>query len=145
MGWPHKRRSFLRIPPSLLLRNVVSHSTTQQILPIPRFLPLPHSDYAAKVFGFATFGSVYGTIICLSGLCTFIQFPLQAVTHAAFDDNPSVVNLVLTGLGAVIGVVLVVYVEVRGRAVRREQEQGLLTETGRQSLLAPSILETIEE
>ncbi|CEJ61481.1 hypothetical protein PMG11_10014 [Penicillium brasilianum] len=29
------------------------------------------SDYATKVFGFATFGRVYGTIICLSGLATF--------------------------------------------------------------------------
>ncbi|KAL9577561.1 MAG: hypothetical protein Q9212_006291, partial [Teloschistes hypoglaucus] len=31
------------------------------------------SDYAAKVFGFHTFGRVYGTIICLAGILNFSQ------------------------------------------------------------------------
>jgi hypothetical protein len=79
------------------------------------------SDYAAKVFGFATFGTVYGTIICLSGLCTFAQSALQAITHDMFNDNPTPVNLVLAGLGLGIGVILVAFVTVRGRTVREEQ------------------------
>ena len=83
------------------------------------FHPSP-SDYTAKVFGFATFGTVYGTIICLSGLCTFTLSALQAITHDAFHNNPTPVNLALAGLGLLVGIVLVTFVAVRGRAVREE-------------------------
>src|SRR6266536_5308686 len=37
------------------------------------------SDYAAKVFGFRTFGTVYGLIICLAGLFNFSQSGLDAL------------------------------------------------------------------
>jgi hypothetical protein len=105
------------------------------------------SDYAAKVFGFATFGTVYGTIICLSGLCTFTQSALQAITHDAFHNNPTPVNLALAGLGLLTGIGLVTFVAVRGRAVREEQAD----EDERRSLLPrPSIaglrsLSTVQE
>jgi hypothetical protein len=105
------------------------------------------SDYAAKVFGFTTFGTVYGTIICLSGLCTFAQSALQAITHDTFHNNPTPVNLALACLGLLIGVVLVTFVAVRGRAVREEQAD----EDERRSLLPrPSIaglrsLSTVQE
>ncbi|KAF7587211.1 hypothetical protein BBP40_007548 [Aspergillus hancockii] len=39
------------------------------------------SDYATKVFGFATFGRVYGTIICFSGIVNFSQYGLDYLTH----------------------------------------------------------------
>jgi len=110
------------------------------------FYPSP-SDYTAKVFGFTTFGTVYGTIICLSGLCTFTQSALQAITHDAFHNNPTPVNLALAGLGLLIGIVLVTFVAVRGRAVRDEQAD----EDERRSLLPrPSIaglrsLSTVQE
>ena len=35
------------------------------------------SDYSAKVFGFVTFGKVYGLVICLAGLFNFLQSPLD--------------------------------------------------------------------
>ena len=89
------------------------------------------SDYAAKVFGFATFGTVYGTIICLSGLCTFTQSALQAITHDAFHNDPTPVNLALAGLGLFIGIGLVTFVAVSGRVVREEQAD----EDERRSLL----------
>ncbi|RMZ75449.1 hypothetical protein DV737_g5295, partial [Chaetothyriales sp. CBS 132003] len=50
------------------------------------------SDYAAKVFGFVTFGKVYGLIICLAGLFNFLQSPLDAATHVVFDGNPIPIN-----------------------------------------------------
>ncbi|KAJ5389079.1 Protein FMP42 [Penicillium cataractarum] len=42
------------------------------------------SDYAAKVFGFQTFGKVYGLVICLAGVGNFAQAGLDAVTLGRF-------------------------------------------------------------
>ncbi|KAK5077443.1 hypothetical protein LTR70_004957 [Exophiala xenobiotica] len=87
------------------------------------FRPLYYSamsDYAAKVFGFATFGTVYGTIICLAGLGIFCQSGLQALVHDVFQEDPGPMNLWLAGFGLVLGISLVMYVDMRGRAVMRE-------------------------
>ncbi|KAK5224149.1 hypothetical protein LTR99_003897 [Exophiala xenobiotica] len=88
------------------------------------FRPLYYSamsDYAAKVFGYATFGTVYGAIICLSGLFTFTQSGLQALLHNEFDDDPEPINLGLATAGLVLGVALVMYVDIKGRAMQRER------------------------
>lgn len=42
------------------------------------------SDYAAKVFGFQTFGKVYGLIICLAGVGNFAQAGLDTITLRGF-------------------------------------------------------------
>lgn len=68
------------------------------------------SDYAAKVFGFTTFGKVYGLIICLAGLLNFSQSGLDALTHTVFADDPRPVNIMLLSVAFVIGVGLVGYV-----------------------------------
>ncbi|PKX90356.1 putative MFS transporter Fmp42 [Aspergillus novofumigatus IBT 16806] len=68
------------------------------------------SDYAAKVFGFQTFGKVYGLIICLAGLGNFLQAGLDAVTFKLFARDPVPVNLVLTASTGVIGAALVGFV-----------------------------------
>ena len=78
------------------------------------------SDYAAKVFGFATFGKVYGLIICTAGLGNFSQYGLDAATVRLFKANPIPVNLGLLGLGFVVGSTLVGYVYWRSRHIRRE-------------------------
>lgn len=78
------------------------------------------SDYAAKVFGFQTFGKVYGLIICLAGLFNFLQSPLDALTHRAFHNNPLPVNLMLLLTAIVVGTALVSYVWVRSKAVQKE-------------------------
>lgn len=101
-------------------------------------------DYAAKVFGFATFGRVYGTIICFSGLVNLSQSALDAMTHEEFHDNPIPVNAILAGAGLVIGVMLVVFVWSQGRKVRREQAQDAVTERTR-LLPEESIAEEDEE
>ena len=78
------------------------------------------SDYAAKVFGFHTFGKVYGLIICIAGLFNFSQSALDALTHITFDNNPVPVNLVLMSLVLVIGIVLIAYVHRKTLSMSRD-------------------------
>ncbi|EME46760.1 hypothetical protein DOTSEDRAFT_70677, partial [Dothistroma septosporum NZE10] len=68
------------------------------------------SDYSAKVFGFATFGKVYGLIICTAGLFNFAQAGLDVLTHKAFHNDPIPVNMILLTVASVVGVALVGYV-----------------------------------
>lgn len=79
------------------------------------------SDYSAKVFGFQTFGKVYGLIICLAGLLNFVQSPLDALTHVAFNLNPIPVNAILLGIAVAVGSSLVVYTYVKSRDMQRDQ------------------------
>ncbi|CAK7228877.1 hypothetical protein SBRCBS47491_007058 [Sporothrix bragantina] len=79
------------------------------------------SDYSAKVFGFRTFGTVYGTIICLSGLFNFSQSLLDYLFHKVFRGNPIPVNLILLGLGLTIGICLITFVGVKSRNIKRKQ------------------------
>lgn len=72
----------------------------------PRRPLTARSDYAAKVFGFATFGKVYGLIICLAGLLNLSQPALDALTHGPFGDNPVPVNLGLLSAGLAVGVAM---------------------------------------
>ena len=96
-----------------LLLSLPSHPKNTRLTPL-------RSDYAAKVFGFATFGKVYGLIICLAGLFNFSQSVLDAMTHRLFASNPVPVNLLLLGLALVIGTALVTYVWRKSRSIHRE-------------------------
>ncbi|KAI3400460.1 hypothetical protein diail_3081 [Diaporthe ilicicola] len=78
------------------------------------------SDYSAKVFGFKTFGTVYGTIICLSGLFNFSQSGLDYLLHSTFRGDPIPVNLMLLSLGLVVGVSMVLYVGYQARGLKRK-------------------------
>lgn len=78
------------------------------------------SDYAAKVFGFRTFGTVYGLTICLAGLFNFSQSAWDALLHRAFHGNPVPVNLILLGSAFVVGAALCAYVGLRSYQMRRE-------------------------
>jgi len=78
------------------------------------------SDYAAKVFGFRTFGTVYGFIICLAGLFNFSQSGLDALCHKTFHGNPVPVNLILLGTAFVIGTALCMFVGVKAYRFERE-------------------------
>ncbi|KAI1374117.1 MFS general substrate transporter [Hypoxylon crocopeplum] len=83
------------------------------------------SDYSAKVFGFRTFGKVYGTIICLSGLFNFSQSALDFLFHRTFHGDPTPVNLLLLVLGLVIGICLVGYVSVQVRFLKKKREAAI--------------------
>lgn len=85
------------------------------------------SDYAAKVFGFQTFGKVYGLIICLAGMGNFAQAGLDAVTLKGFGGDPVPVNAVLTMCVGVVGVALVGFVSWKTVVLRGERDG---TETG---------------
>ncbi|CAG8021392.1 unnamed protein product [Penicillium olsonii] len=90
------------------------------------------SDYTTKVFGFATFGRVYGAIICLSGIANFSQYGLDALTHRTFDGNPIPINAALAIAGFIVGTALVTFVLV---AVRQLREQARVHEEERDRLL----------
>ncbi|KAF1351293.1 major facilitator superfamily domain-containing protein [Delphinella strobiligena] len=79
------------------------------------------SDYAAKVFGFATFGKVYGLVICLAGLFNFSAQGFDALTHNQFKNDPIPVNIILLFLALLVGVALVAYVWRRAYAMEREK------------------------
>lgn len=64
---------------------------------------------------------MYGTIICLSGLFTFAQSGLQALLHHTFEDDPEPINLGLATAGLVLGLALVTYVDIQGRAIQIER------------------------
>ncbi|KAI1457486.1 putative MFS transporter [Annulohypoxylon moriforme] len=85
------------------------------------FRPLYYSavsDFATKIFGFATFGRIYGTITCLSGLVNFVQSGLDALTHGPLEDDPTLINAVMAAGGTILGLTLTVYIIVQGRLFR---------------------------
>lgn len=119
--------SVLRVSSALLLCHVVSlppHLPAILSLLASKLTCFFDSDYAVKVFGYATFGTVYGTIICLSGIFTFTQSGLQALLHKTFEDDPEPINLGLATAGLVLGIALVMYVDIKGRAMQREKMLG---------------------
>lgn len=98
------------------------------------------SDYAAKVFGFATFGRVYGAIICLSGLVNLTQPLIDAANHEVFHDNPIPINVILASLGFLFGTVLVLFVYIKGREVP-SVEPGTLEASERDRLIIREVEE----
>lgn len=79
------------------------------------------SDYAAKVFGFHTFGKVYGLIICLAGILNFVQSALDAATHKVFKSDPIPINVILIVVALVVGGTLVGYVWHQSRTMARDK------------------------
>jgi phosphatidylserine synthase len=73
------------------------------------------------VFGFKTFGQVYGAIICLSGLVNLSQYGIDSLTLEQFHGDPTPVNVVLAAAGFVVGTILVVFVRHKGRVVSDKQ------------------------
>jgi len=78
------------------------------------------SDFCAKVFGFETFGTVYGTIICFSGLCNILQQVMDKVTHTYFDMNPIPINSLLTGLTVIFAGAIIIFVKSQEMAMKRK-------------------------
>lgn len=77
------------------------------------------SDYATKVFGFETFGRIYGTTMCLSGLGNFVQPGLDALTHG-LSGNPVPVNIFLAIAGTLLGIAITGFVAVETRGIRKK-------------------------
>jgi len=101
------------------------------------------SDYATKVFGFATFGRVYGTIICVSGLFNLSQTAIDALTKGLWHGNPVPINIILAALAFVIGTALVIYVSVQVYRMRKKlDEEDAITVTNTE---VGSIMESLLE
>lgn len=82
------------------------------------------SDFCAKVFGFDTFGTVYGSIICTSGVFNFFQSTLDKLTHNNFNMNPIPINIILVLITAIIGGITVTYVKIQANLYsQRKQAQ----------------------
>ncbi|ODV87268.1 hypothetical protein CANARDRAFT_26683 [[Candida] arabinofermentans NRRL YB-2248] len=79
------------------------------------------SDYCAKVFGFKTFGTVYGAIICFSGFCNLLQTFLDKSTHTIFHMNPNPVNFTLVGLTLVFGFAMVTFIKTKEDELEKDQ------------------------
>ncbi|KAF8414528.1 hypothetical protein BGX38DRAFT_52179, partial [Terfezia claveryi] len=77
------------------------------------------SDYTAKVFGFQTFGTIYGSIICVAGIFNFTQTGMDAVTAKWFHHDPRPINLILLIFVSVIGGTLWMWVTVRSKKLKR--------------------------
>lgn len=106
----------------VLLRPLYYSAMRYVIHSVTKDMTDSRSDYATKVFGFATFGRVYGTIICLSGLVNFSQYGLDALTHGPFHENPIPINATLAVAGFSVGVVLVTFVSIQGRRLQAQEE-----------------------
>lgn len=78
------------------------------------------SDFCAKVFGFETFGTVYGTIICFSGLCNILQQAMDKATHTIFHMNPVPINSGLTVLTVIFAVAIIVFVRSQEMSMKRK-------------------------
>ncbi|GEQ66538.1 hypothetical protein JCM33374_g201 [Metschnikowia sp. JCM 33374] len=79
------------------------------------------SDYSAKVFGFDTFGTVYGSIICIAGVVNYFQSVLDKITHTTFAMNPTPVNFILVVSTFVAGSTTVFYVKQQARFYRTQK------------------------
>jgi hypothetical protein len=101
-------------------------------------------DYAAKVFGFANFGRVYGAIICFSGVVNLSQPLIDAANHEVFHDNPIPINVILASVGALFGTCLVVFVWVKGRDVSMA-EPLMLEASERDALIIREVEEPEDE
>ncbi|KXN85378.1 Protein FMP42 [Leucoagaricus sp. SymC.cos] len=89
------------------------------------------SDYCAKVFGVATFGKVYGVVICLSGMLNLLQAILDMITFKWCNGDPRPVNTMLLVFGLVTGAALVTFVKAKGDQARCEGKKLLVDRTGR--------------
>lgn len=92
-------------------------------------------DYAAKVFGFETFGRIYGTIICIAGLTNFAQSGLDALTYGPLDGNPVPINIALGVSGGIVGISLTAYIYLNGRVFVKRQKAEIEADDERRRLL----------
>ncbi|GFZ42804.1 hypothetical protein JCM24511_00522 [Saitozyma sp. JCM 24511] len=84
------------------------------------------SDYAAKVFGFETFGTVYGLAMAMSGAFGLVLTPLDLLTKGPLHGSFTPVNTVLLVMGVVSSATLAlrVWSYTRGGKVRLEETEG---------------------
>jgi len=78
------------------------------------------SDFNAKIFGFATFGTVYGLMISISGFLNFGANGLDQLRFHTFHQNPIPINVLLIAVTFVVGAVLCCYVKLKSNLSRKD-------------------------
>lgn len=81
------------------------------------------SDYSSKVFGFDTFGTVYGLLNCIGGAFNVLQSYLDKWTHTTFKMNPVPMNILLLIITVLSGGSLIIYV--RTQLLRMKANKGI--------------------
>ncbi|ODV71870.1 Fmp42p [Cyberlindnera jadinii NRRL Y-1542] len=79
------------------------------------------SDYSAKVFGFTTFGQVYGLLMCISGIFNYAQSYFDLYTKKYQNNNPIPVNIFLVSLTVVFGLSLLTYITKESKNIDRKK------------------------
>ncbi|KAH3686825.1 hypothetical protein WICPIJ_002192 [Wickerhamomyces pijperi] len=69
------------------------------------------SDYSAKVFGFETFGTVYGLMMFTAGVINYFAVYLDKFTKSTFKGNPGPINWALIMSTVIAGAALLLYIE----------------------------------
>ncbi|KAI1329352.1 amino acid transporter [Xylariaceae sp. FL0255] len=90
------------------------------------FRPLYYSamsDYTTKVFGFATFGRLYGAITCISGILSFSQSGIDVLVHGVLNGNPTPINIALAIAGSGVGLYLALFIAVKSKNYQKEFQQ----------------------
>ncbi|KAK9462662.1 major facilitator superfamily domain-containing protein [Lipomyces oligophaga] len=77
------------------------------------------SDYVAKVFGFETFGTIYGLVFTITGVFNFGQSGFDHLTHRVLNRDPRPVNIALITVSTAVGIWFVWYVSSQARRIRR--------------------------
>jgi hypothetical protein len=75
------------------------------------------------VFGFSTFGRIYGTLTCISGMVNFVQSALDELTHGPLHEDPTPINIAMGAGGAIIGITLTIFVTIKGRGFVEERQE----------------------
>ncbi|PHH74200.1 hypothetical protein CDD83_4598 [Cordyceps sp. RAO-2017] len=86
------------------------------------------SHTATQMFGFETFGLIYGTIICAAGLVNAFQSALDSLMYGPLGGNPTPINMALAGAGTVVGAFFAAFVAIKSRRWRESSQQGSLSE-----------------
>lgn len=79
------------------------------------------SDYSAKVFGFNTFGQVYGLLMCISGVFNYTQSYLDMYTKKYQHNNPTAVNLFLITNTIIWGAALISFILMESKNIERKK------------------------
>lgn len=70
----------------------------------------------------ATFGKIYGAVICLSGFFNFFQAFLDTVTFRWYGGDPRPANILLLVLSLIAGVALAMYLKEKSAEARRNNK-----------------------
>lgn len=104
----------------------LSPATWSQLLGIGVFVVLRPffytaiSDFAAKCFGFATFGRVYGLANTISGVFNLVQWPIDLLVKYKLGGNFTPVNVALLVVGALSCLLVSVRIQL---GVKNKQQQ----------------------